>query len=55
MARAERLCHIFEGGREFMSYFRMGRDRKKVGNYCSNPNQQISFKSMLEFPNHWWS
>ena len=29
MAGAERLCHIFEGGRELMSYFRMGsRDEK---------------------------
>jgi len=29
MARAERLRHIFEWGREFMSYFRMGsRDEK---------------------------
>ena len=29
MAGAERLCHIFEGGRELMWYFRMGsRDEK---------------------------
>jgi len=29
MAGAERLCHIFEGGRELMLCFRMGpRDEK---------------------------
>jgi len=29
MAGAERLCHIYEGGRELMSHFRMGsRDEK---------------------------
>jgi len=29
MARAERLCHFFEWGRELMSYFQMGsRDEK---------------------------
>jgi len=33
MAGAERLCHIFEGGRELMSYFRMGSRDKKVGNH----------------------
>ena len=29
MAGAERLCHIFEWGRELMSYFQMGTQDEK--------------------------
>jgi len=29
MAGSERLCHIFEGGREFLSYFRVGLGDEK--------------------------
>ena len=34
MAGAERLCDIFEGGRELMSYFGVGSRDEKVGNHC---------------------